>query len=348
MMTIINSIKISLLITLGVFSMSTQSNAALPGPEFLLAMSQSVAKVHVEDKNGQLGIGSGVVVATNHVATNCHVIAHARGIAVNKLGNSYAPIAMKANWHQDLCILIFDNLPLKPFPLGNIDNIHYEQHIISLGFSGNSPKPIESFGAVKALIPFEKSQMIRTDAGFRMGASGGALIDYNGNLLGLTTFKSPGRQGFYYSLPVDWVKQLLLNPSLSETNQAQEPFWNAPEENRPFFMQAVMPLQNKEWQNLKSISQRWLEKEQQNAEAWYHLGKAEEGLSHFDAAKQALNKTLVIAPAHSSALFSLGQIAMIENNRAHAVDIGLQLEKIDPDFAEYYQSALGLVPTPSN
>jgi serine protease Do len=344
----ISTIKMTLLIILGIFSMSPKINAALPKPEFLLAMSQSVAKVHVEDKNGQLGIGSGVVVANNHVATNCHVIANARGIAVNKLGNSYAPIAMKANWHQDLCILIFDNLPLKPFPLGSIDNIHYEQHIISLGFSGNSPKPIESFGAVKALIPFENSQMIRTDAGFRMGASGGALIDYNGNLLGLTTFKSPGRQGFYYSLPVDWVKQLLINPTLSETNQAQEPFWNASEENRPFFMQVVMPLQNKEWQNLKSISQHWVEKEQQNAEAWYHLGKAEEGLNHFDAAKQALNKTLAIAPAHSSALFSLGQIAMIENNRDHAVDIGLQLEKIDPDFAEYYQSVLGLIPTQSN
>ncbi len=34
-----------------------------PKPEFILALSHSVAKVRVQDKNGQTGIGSGVVVA---------------------------------------------------------------------------------------------------------------------------------------------------------------------------------------------------------------------------------------------------------------------------------------------
>lgn len=329
-------------------TISQQAWAKLPKPEFVLAMSNSVAKVHVEDQNGELGVGSGVVVAKNHIATNCHVVAHARGIAVNKLGNSYAPIAMKADWQHDLCILIFTDLPLKPFPLGDIENIQYEQAIIALGFSGNAPRPIESFGSVKALIPFDGSMLIRTTSGFRMGASGGALIDYEGNLLGITTFKSPGRRGFFYSLPVKWVKNLLENDQLSETKDAQPPFWDVPEAERPFFMQAVMPLQNNQWAELATISRQWVDAEQNNPEAWLYLGTAQKEMQQLDEAKQSFQKVLEIAPKHSSALFLLGKIAVLENNQAEAIRIGMNLKIIDPDFAEYYHEDTGLTPTSQN
>lgn len=329
-------------------TLSNQALSKLPETEFLLAMSHSVAKVHVEDQHGELGVGSGVVVAKNHIATNCHVVAHAHGIAVNKFGNSYAPIAMKADWQHDLCILIFTDLPLKPFPLGDIENIQYEQAIIALGFSGNAPRPIESFGSVKALIPFDGSVLIRTSSGFRMGASGGALIDYEGNLLGITTFKSPGRKGFFYSLPIKWVKNLLNSDQLSETKDAQPPFWDVPETERPFFMQAVILLHSNQWEGLAKISQQWIEAEQNNPEAWLYLGTAQKEMQQLILAKQSLQKVLEIAPKHSSALFLLGKIAILENDQAEAIRIGMNLKNIDVDFAEYYHEDTGLTPSRPN
>lgn len=322
------------------------ASAQAPKPEFILALSNSIAKVHVEDKNGQHGIGSGVVVAVNNVATNCHVIANARGIAVNKLGNSYAPVALKADWHHDLCILVFDDLPLKPFEFGESAKLQYEQHIFALGYSGNSPRPVESFGTMKALIPLDDSQLIRTTAGFRMGASGGALLDYDGKLVGFTTFKSPGRQGFYYSLPVEWVEKLLDQPSISLTAQTEQPFWDVPEKQRPFFMQVVQPLQTEEWSTLELISKAWVTVEKSNPEAWLYLGMAEQGLQDFDKAKQTYNKVLTLAPKHSSAFYQLGVIAMAQNDKTEAMNIAKKLEEIDPDFAEEYNIELGLVPKP--
>ena len=320
--------------------------AEAPKPEFVLALSNSIAKVHVEDKNGQHGIGSGVVVAVNNVATNCHVIANARGVAVNKLGNSYAPIALKADWHHDLCILVFDDLPLKPFEFGESAKLQYEQHILALGYSGNSPRPVESFGTIKALIPLDDSQLIRTTTGFRMGASGGALLDYDGKLIGFTTFKSPGRQGFYYSLPVEWVEKLLQQPNISLTAQTEQPFWDVPEKERPFFMQVVQPLQTEEWTTLELISKAWVTVEKNNPEAWLYLGMAEQGLQDYDKAKQTFNKVLALAPKHSSAYYQLGMIAMAQNDKAEAVKIGKTLEAIDPDFSEEYSIELGLIPKP--
>jgi serine protease Do len=323
------------------------SYAQAPKPEFVLALSHSVAKVHIEDKNGQHGVGSGVVVAPNHVATNCHVIANARGVAVNKLGNSYAPIALKADWHHDLCILKFDDLPLVPFEFGESAKLQYEQHILALGFSGNSPRPVESFGTVKALIPLDDGLLIRTTAGFKMGASGGALLDYEGKLIGFTTFKSPGRHGNYYSLPVEWVKKLLEQPDISLTTQTEHPFWDVAEKDRPFFMQVVQPMQTEAWATLEIISKAWVNVEKDNPEAWLSLGMAQEGLLDLEKAKNSFNKVLALAPKHSSAFYRLGVIAMAQSDVGEAHKIGKNLEAIDPDFAEDYNIDLGLIPKPA-
>ena len=313
-----------------------------PKPEFILALSHSVAKVRVQDKNGQTGIGSGVVVAVNHVATNCHVVANARGIAVNKLGNSYAPIAMKADWRHDLCILKFDDLPLTPFPHGDSTALQYEQHIVALGYSGNAPRSTESFGTVKALIPFDDSVLIRTTSGFSMGASGGALLDYQSRLVGFTTFKSPGRDAYYYSLPMKWVQALLKQPDILLTTPMESPFWDVPPKERPFFMQAVQPLKTGAWSTLEIISKTWVSVEKDNAEAWMHLGLAQQGLQEFDAAKKSYAKVLQLAPKHSSAIYQLGVMAKTQGDDQQVKLVSAQLTAIDPDIAEDYELEVGL------
>lgn len=333
---------------LPILSKSLFALAEAPKPEFILALSQSVAKVHIKRADGGHGIGSGAVVAENHVATNCHVIANAQGIAVNKFGTSYAPIAMKADWHHDLCILIFDNLPLKPFTFADSNKLAYEQHLMALGFSGNAPRPIEFFGSVKALIPFEDSVLVQTNSGFKMGASGGALLDYQGNLVGLTTFKSPGRNGLSYSLPVDWIKKLLSQTELGKPTEAKPPFWDAPEEKRPYFMRVVPHYQNEDWAHLKLIANDWAAAEQGNVEAWYYLGLAEERLGNLEASKIAFKRALQIAPSHANTLFALGILAMHEKNEAEAKRIGALLETIDGDFADDFYIRVGLKTAPES
>ncbi len=334
----LTKLAITVCVCLPIASLAAQT----PKPEFILSLSHSVAKVRIEDKNGQLGIGSGVVVAENHVATNCHVVANARGISVNKLGNSYAPIAMKADWRHDLCILKFDDLPLKPFPHGDSTKLQYEQHIVALGFSGNSPRPIESFGTVKALIPFDDSVLIRTTSGFSMGASGGALLDYQGNLVGFTTFKSPGRNAYYYSLPIKWVQALLNQPDILLTTPQESPFWDVPEKERPFFMQTVQPLKTGAWSTLEIIAKSWVTVEKDNAEAWMHLGLAQQGLQEFENAKKTYAKVLSLAPKHSSALYQLGLMAKMEGNDTELKHIASLLDALDPDFAEDFEIEVGL------
>lgn len=333
---------ITLLFFLGASAVFPLSALAFPTDEKIIELNNSVVKIHVSDKNGDYGIGSGVVVSENHVVTSCHVIADARSARIAKEGKRYEPIALKADWRHDLCILKFDDLPLKPLPLGDSSNLKYEQEVFSLGFPQNSPRPQPSLGYIKALYPFDDSVIIRTSAGFRLGASGGPLLDDEGKVIGITTFKSPGRyNSFYYSLPVEWVKQLLTQPDILIGAQKEAPFWDAPEEQRPFFMQIVPPLKEEMWGDLEQLAKTWCEKENVNAEAWYYLGLAEYHQKNTKDAAGHLQKAIVLNKQHSAAYLQLGLIAAEQGNKDEAQRISLILSALDTEAAEALDKAAG-------
>jgi len=333
---------ITLLAFLGVSAAFPLPALAFPTDEQIIQLDNSVVKVHVNDKNGDQGIGTGVVVSENHVATSCHVIANALSVRVAKEGRRYEPIALKADWHHDLCILKFDDLPLKPLPLGDSADLKYEQEVFSLGFPQNSPGPQPSFGYIKALFPLDDSVVIRTSAAFRLGASGGPLLDNEGKVIGITTFKSPGRfDSFYYSLPVKWVQQLLTQPDILISAQKEPPFWDVPEEQRPFFMQIVPPLKEEMWGHLEQLAKTWCEKENVNAEAWYCLGLAEYHQKNTKDATEHLQKAIALNKQHSAAYLLLGLIAAEQGNKEETQRIGLILSALDTEAAETLEKAAG-------
>jgi serine protease Do len=313
---------------------------AEPSDETVFRLYGSVVKVHVDDENDNHGIGSGVVVAKDLVATNCHVIANARGVAVSKGGENYPPVALKADWQHDLCVLRFEGLPQEAVELGDSSTLKYEQPVFSVGYSNNAVKPIPAFGRIKALYTLDDSQIIRTSAPFMMGASGSALLDDQGRLIGINAFKSPGRSGYYYSLPVEWVKKLLLAPEALTAAQQGKPFWDAPEELRPFFMRVVPPLQAEKWAELRPIAKAWSITEPTNAEAWYYLGLSEDRQGNVGQALLHYHKALALNPQHAGALLSLGIISAHQGDYNELLKIQSVLNSLDSESAEALKLAI--------
>lgn len=264
---------------------------AEPNHELTYQLKASVVKVHVTTKSGGHGVGTGVVVDKDIVATNCHVLANATGVNITKFGDSFAPVALRADWKHDVCLLRFQYLDMKPVELGDAEHLQYEQEIFAIGFPGGPPKPQVIYGNVKALYPYEDSMIVRTDAAFVMGASGSPVFDAQGRLIALSTFKSPGRTAYFYNIPVKWVKALMNMPETTSLQTEQTPFWDAPEDARPYFMQVVGPYLNQDWQALEKVSQAWVNREAGNAEAHYYLAfakynldKQHDAMTHFDMA----------------------------------------------------------------
>ena len=261
--------------------------------ELAFNLNRSIVKVHAANQAGNHGVGSGVVIAKDHVVTNCHVIANATGIHVTKYGTSYPPEELIADWYHDICILTFKYLDLDPVQLGSSDNVDYATDVIAKSYGGNATRPVTSVGKVRDMFDFKGKKIIQSSTWFSLGASGGGLFDIEGRLLGITTFKTPGHGALYYSIPVEVVKDLLKKGQrVKVTTQASAPFWDEPPEQLPFFMRIVKPLFDENWIELNKLSQEWVSKENV-LEANYYVAKSFYHLNQKDEAKKLLMKVLI-------------------------------------------------------
>jgi serine protease Do len=323
-----------------VFILFHGASNAEPSSELVYQLKASVVKVHVATKSGGHGVGTGVVVGKDLVATNCHVLANAVGAKITKFGDSFTPDALKADWKHDVCILRFQFLDMKPVELGDSEALKYEQAIFSIGFPGGPPRPQTTQGKIKALYPLDDSQIVRTDASFVMGASGSPVFDSDGKLIAISTFKSPGHDAYFYNVPVKWVKALLDAPETESLKTDISPFWDAPEEHRPFFMRIVLPYQNNRWIDVKKISQEWASIEPTSPEALFYAGVAEENLGDLNKANQYFQQVLTLHPQHVATLIELGLIA----NRAGKTDevdkTHVALKAIDGELDDEFTAEL--------
>ena len=324
-------LRLTLIFLLVIYS---QFGLAQPDIAQLIELNNSVVSVSVELPDGNTGTGSGVVVNNNYVATDCHVLVNSRGVSIAKFGTAYQPTAFKADWKHDLCLLKFDQLPFKSVPMRDSASLKYEEEAFSLSYPYHSQVPQASYGSIKAIYPFDDSVIVRSNAEFAMGSSGGAMFDKDFNLIGITTFKSPGRAGYFYSLPVEWIKRLFDAPDLMQLTSDEVPFWALPEEQRPFFMRVVIPFQQEKWSELNRISQLWSMQEPYSADAWYYRGEAEYALKHLQEAQQYLVKATMLNQRHLEAQVKLAIMAIDAGNKPQAEKMRDIVKALDTDEAE--------------
>jgi len=322
------------ILLLAVISVHVTIASAQPNIGEILALSDSLVQVAVELPDGITGSGSGVVVSKEYVATNCHVLANAKGASIIKYHDAYQPIGLKADWKHDLCLLKFDHLPFKIAPMRDSSTLKYEEEIFSLGYPIGNNVPQPSYGSIKGSYQLDNSVVIRTSAAFAMGSSGGALFDQDFNLIGITSFKSPGSHGFFYNLPVEWVKALFDSPDVLSLSTSDVPFWAVPLERRPYFMQVVIPYQNQEWVALKKVAQAWTMQEPKSSDAWYFLGLAEEGVNQTVLAKEDLNKAQTLNTRHLDAMVALSNIAYGQKDLTTLEALKLRVDPLDQEQGE--------------
>jgi serine protease Do len=303
---------------------------AEPDRELVYLLKASVVKVHVITQSGGHGVGTGVVVAKDMIATNCHVLANSNGISISKFGESISPVALVADWAHDACLLKFQYLELAPVKLASAASLHYGDDVFSIGFPGGPPKPQTIAGKVRALYPFDGSTMVRSDAAFVMGSSGSPTFNQAGELVSLSTFKSPGKHAYFYSIPVEWVQALMQQEKTSTPAPDATPFWDLPPLARPFWMQVVQPYQNSDWPALEAIARAWLQQQPQSAEAYFYLASALHGQGQLPAAQQAYQQAVALQPAHIDAWTGLAILARQQKQPALLTEAQVQIRQLDP------------------
>jgi serine protease DegQ len=166
----------------------------------------------------QGGLGSGVIVSqSGYILTNNHVVEGADEIEVilNDSRHTRAKV-IGTDPDSDLAVLKIDLDKLPTIVLGNSDALQVGDQVLAIGNPFGVGQTVTS-GIVSALgrnqlgiNTFEN--FIQTDAAINPGNSGGALVDTNGNLLGINTAiysRSGGSMGIGFAIPVSTAKQVL-------------------------------------------------------------------------------------------------------------------------------------------
>lgn len=317
---------------------------AEPAEGLIQDLNSRVLRVQVGLKNGQYGLGSGVVVAENQVVTNCHVVANASSISVVSGGAAYHAVGVKPDWEHDVCILQMEDLPLAPVAMKSSRELKYEQPVFTIGYPSFVPAPVSTSGVVKGLFTMDDSVIVRATSTFRQGASGGGLFDDSGALVGLITLKSPGKDAYYYYMSVDWVQALISKPAGPIVVKSELPFWGKPAAEWPYFMKVVFPYLHKDWKGLKVIAEQWTAKEPQNTEAWFYLAAAEYETQDFTTAEQHLHRVISMNDQHSQAFYYLGMIAEANGNHGEAMANVDALSHLDTEKAEELKVAMKSLP----
>jgi len=163
-------------------------------------------------------LGSGVIVSAQgqgYVLTNNHVIAHAADIQVLLYDGRIAKASLVgADEESDLAVLKIDasNLPvihiaeqsLRPgdvvLAIGNPLGLN---QTVTMGIVSAIGRQLNSSSA---------EDFIQTDAAINLGNSGGALVNAEGELVGINTLligKAAGAEGIGFAIPVTTAKKVL-------------------------------------------------------------------------------------------------------------------------------------------
>jgi serine protease DegS len=166
----------------------------------------------------QSGLGSGVVFNDQgNIVTNYHVVREAEDIHVSLSDGRHAPARLiGADPETDLAILEVELADLPPITLGRSEQVRVGDVVLAIGNPFGVGQTV-TMGIVSAtgrdrlgVNTFEN--FIQTDAAINPGNSGGALINANGELVGINTAifsQSGGSDGIGFAIPADMVRSVL-------------------------------------------------------------------------------------------------------------------------------------------
>lgn len=198
-----------------------------------------------QSKPSQSNLGSGVIITENGLLlTNSHVIQNADNILVHlNDGRSASAIIVGQDKETDIAILKIPFRNLKKMDVRSSDDLNVGDIVLAIGNPLNVGQTV-TMGIISAtgknrvgINTYEN--FIQTDASINPGNSGGALIDTNGNMIGLNTAifsQTGGSQGIGFAIPMnialDIMQELLENGRISRgwfgVNGAESP---TPNEN---------------------------------------------------------------------------------------------------------------------
>jgi serine protease Do len=171
------------------------------------------------------GMGSGVIItADGYIATNNHVVSEADKDGIDVVLNDkvkYKAKLVGTDPTTDLAVVKIDAKNLPVAALGNSENVQIGEWVLAIGNPLGLTSTVTA-GIVSALgrsiniirqtegrANYGIEDFIQTDAAINPGNSGGALVNMNGEVIGINSAIATSRagyEGYGFAVPVNILK----------------------------------------------------------------------------------------------------------------------------------------------
>lgn len=181
------------------------------------------------------GVGSGVLIDNDgHIVTNHHVVARSYNgeVTVSLSDGATVPGRVIGSDEQsDLAVVKIDApSDIKPIEVGDSDTLQVGEPAIAIGNPlGLEFKGSVTSGVISALARTVDSQgqrfpLIQTDAAINPGNSGGALLNADGQLIGINSSKisKEGIEGMGFAIPINAAKPII--EAIIKTGKVTRPY----------------------------------------------------------------------------------------------------------------------------
>lgn len=169
------------------------------------------------NQKAQIGTGSGVIISPDgYIVTNNHVIKGASQLQVTMNNNkTYEAELVGTDPNSDIALLKIDAKRQLPYlAFGDSDNVKVGEWVLAVGNPFNLTSTVTAgivSAKARALMSTDQS-FIQTDAAVNPGNSGGALVNTNGDLIGINTAISSqtgSYVGYSFAVPSNIAKKVI-------------------------------------------------------------------------------------------------------------------------------------------
>jgi S1-C subfamily serine protease len=183
------------------------------------------------------GVGTGVIVDTDgHIVTNNHVVTAGTGDAIADRitvtlndQRTFRATVIGRDQPTDLAVLKIDASGLTPAEFARADSLQVGQDVVAIGYALDlHGGPTVTRGVLSAKgrtideDPYTINDALQTDAGINPGNSGGALVNANGEVIGINTAIIQGAQQIGFSISVGLVQAEL--PDLIQSGRVERAY----------------------------------------------------------------------------------------------------------------------------
>jgi len=226
----------------GMVSFVKASEVARPCVVYIKAQSEQRVQSFFWDPFGTMGqvssSGSGVIISSDgYIVTNSHVVKNAQKIEIifNNNKKSFVGKVVGFDASSDLALVKISASGLPYINFANSDDIPIGDWVLAVGNPFNLTSTVTA-GIVSAKgrninlnhNQFPIESFIQTDAAINPGNSGGALVNIEGNLVGINTAimsETGSYAGYGFAIPSNIVKKIVGD--LKEFGYVQRAFLEA-------------------------------------------------------------------------------------------------------------------------